>query len=165
MRGSYVVCRMPHVVLTATLMLWSAPSLASCISTCRAARGCEYDYSSLSCKLAGDDCLFKCDTEAPSTKNYGAISYSRESEFSGTSHGFSNRASAEARAQTECAIGGRDCKVIVWFWNSCAAIAVGGDVVAWGRDPSLRVAKASALNECRNSDGAGCRIEDLACSP
>jgi hypothetical protein len=24
MRGSYVVCRMPHVVLTATLMLWSA---------------------------------------------------------------------------------------------------------------------------------------------
>ena len=123
------------------------------------------DYSSLSCKLAGDDCLFKCDTEAPSTKNYGAISYSRESEFSGTSHGFSNRASAEARAQTECAIGGRDCKVIVWFWNSCAAIAVGGDVVAWGRDPSLRVAKASALNECRNSDGAGCRIEDLACSP
>jgi hypothetical protein len=95
---------------------------------------------------------------------YGAIAYSRRTGHYGYSDRAATRIGAERRAMELCE--GRDCKVEVWFRNSCGALATSenGRIFGWAHDTSLREAKAIAVRNCRNEGGRGCRVLISACT-
>ena len=69
---------------------------------------------------------------------------------------------ANAAALANCAR--RDCEVIVTFHDTCAAIAVGGGMVAWAWAASQRDAEAGAKAECVKLGGKSCQVKAWACS-
>jgi len=95
---------------------------------------------------------------------YGAIAYSRRTGHYGYSNRADSRRSAERRALESCE--GRDCKIEVWFRNSCGALATSenGQTIGWAHDTSLRDAKISAIEHCRDEGGRRCRVVVSACS-
>ena len=95
---------------------------------------------------------------------YGAIAYSRRTGHYGYSNRSDSRARAERRALESCE--GRDCKIEVWFRNSCGALATSenGQTTGWAHDTRLRDAKETAVQQCREQGGHRCRIVVSACS-
>ncbi|HSY50167.1 MAG TPA: DUF4189 domain-containing protein [Thermoanaerobaculia bacterium] len=95
---------------------------------------------------------------------YGAIAYSRHTGHYGVSDRAESRERAERRALDKCE--GRDCKIEVWFRNSCGALATGedGDIVGWAHDNHLDDAKEHAVRNCRNNGGHRCRVIISACA-
>jgi len=96
---------------------------------------------------------------------YGAIAYSRRTGHYGYADNSGSREGAERRALERCEA--RDCKVEVWFRNSCAALATGegGLIYGWAHDTSLREAKENATEHCRTEGGHHCRVLISACTP
>lgn len=96
---------------------------------------------------------------------YGAIAYSRRTGHYGYADNAGSREAAERRALERCER--RDCKVEVWFRNSCGALATGedGQIYGWAHDTSLREAKESAVEHCRHEGGRRCRVLISACTP
>jgi hypothetical protein len=96
---------------------------------------------------------------------YGAIAYSPTDGIFGHARAGANRAIAEVVALQFCrAHGGRSCRVVYWFRNSCAALA-SGRRHGWGvyGGGAVRAAQAGALAACR-AHTAGCRIRVWVCS-
>ena len=95
---------------------------------------------------------------------YGAIAYSRHTGHYGYWHGAESRAGAERRAREAC--DRRDCRVEVWFRNSCGALASGEDseIFGWGHDVSLGEAKEIAIRNCRREGGRHCRVLVSSCA-
>ncbi|HEX3067257.1 MAG TPA: DUF4189 domain-containing protein [Thermoanaerobaculia bacterium] len=96
---------------------------------------------------------------------YGAIAYSTRTGNYGYADNAGTRAGAERRALENCER--RDCKVEVWFRNSCGALATGegGRIYGWAQNSSLREAKESAVEHCRHEGGRRCRVVISACTP
>jgi serine/threonine-protein kinase len=96
---------------------------------------------------------------------YGAIAYSQRTGHYGYADNAGTRAGAERRALDNCE--GRDCKIEVWFRNSCGALATGegGRIYGWAQNASLREAKESAVEHCRHEGGRRCRVVISACTP
>ena len=96
---------------------------------------------------------------------YGAIAYSRRTRHYGYADNAGSREAAERRAMERCE--GRDCKVEVWFRNSCGALATGedGQIFGWAHDTNLREAKENAVEQCRSRGGHRCRVVISACTP
>jgi hypothetical protein len=96
---------------------------------------------------------------------YGAIAYSVRTGHYGFADNAGTRGGAERRALENCE--GRDCKVMVWFRNSCGALATGegGRVYGWAHDTSLREAKVNAVEHCRHQGGHHCQVVISACTP
>jgi len=96
---------------------------------------------------------------------YGAIAYSPRTGHYGYADNARSRGGAERLALENCE--GRDCKVQVWFYNSCGALATGegGRIFGWAHDTSLREAKESAVEQCRSRGGRRCRVVISACTP
>lgn len=94
---------------------------------------------------------------------YGAIAYSLRTHRYGYSTGESSRDDAEQSALSYCKVA--DCRIQVWFRNSCAAFATGneGSVTGWGYDTNPRKARQRALNECKKR-ATDCRVLIAACS-
>jgi hypothetical protein len=95
---------------------------------------------------------------------YGAIAYSRHTGHYGYWKGAESRAGAERHALEACE--GRDCRVEVWFRNSCGALATGEDgrIIGWAHDVRLGEAQEQALQNCRHEGGRRCRVVISACS-
>jgi serine/threonine-protein kinase len=95
---------------------------------------------------------------------YGAIAYSRRTGHYGYSNRADSQRSAERRALESCE--GRDCKIQVWFRNSCGALATSenGQTTGWAHDTSLRDAKVTAVEQCRDNGGRRCHVVVSACS-
>jgi serine/threonine-protein kinase len=95
---------------------------------------------------------------------YGAIAYSLRTGHYGYADNAATRAGAERRALDLCER--RDCKIEVWFLNSCGALATSenGQYFGWAHDTSLREAKEIAVRNCRREGGRGCRVLVSACS-
>ena len=95
---------------------------------------------------------------------YGAIAYSRHTRHYGYWKGAESRAGAERRALEACK--GRDCRIEVWFRNSCGALATGegGQVVGWAHENRLHEAEERAIRACRNEGGRHCEVVISACS-
>jgi hypothetical protein len=95
---------------------------------------------------------------------YGAIAYSRRTGHYGYWKGANSRAAAERRALDACV--GRDCRIEVWFRNSCGALATaeGGQIVGWAHDTSLEEAQEQAVRNCRHEGGRRCRVLISACA-
>jgi hypothetical protein len=100
-------------------------------------------------------------TEAVAADTYGAIAFSPSSGADGYSYNFSSRSGAEEKALQEC---GRGCKVVIWFRNACAALAVGrgngyGSYYAVDEEDAVE----GAINECRKNT-SNCGIKRQVCS-
>ena len=95
---------------------------------------------------------------------YGAIAYSRRTGHYGWANRAESRVGAERRALEKCE--GRDCKIEVWFHNSCGALATGeeGEIVGWAHDSSLEEAREHALRNCRHEGGHRCQVRASVCS-
>lgn len=94
---------------------------------------------------------------------FGAIAYSKRTHRYGYSSNEGSRRDAEQTALGECRAS--DCRIQVWFRNSCAAFAVGngGDATGWAYDQNPRKARLRALNECKKRAN-DCRVLIEACS-
>lgn len=98
--------------------------------------------------------------------NYGSIAYSPQSGASGWSYDHSTRRSAEAKALRNCKQHAADCEIVVWFVNSCGAVAVGVDnsrLYAGTWAGSRAAAERAALAACAKL-GSACRIDTWTCS-
>lgn len=97
-------------------------------------------------------------------EEFGAIAFSQSTEAYGFSHNYSTRRQAENVALNACAERAGDCRIAVWFYDMCGALAV-GDGDGWGAayEGSQSAAQSSALNYCRQNT-TGCRLELSFCS-
>ena len=112
--------------------------------------------------------------QAPHVRKYGAIALSASTVEYGFSYNFDSQERAEEAALTYCysnANKPRDCKVLVWFYDACASLAIKPDSgrkdAAWGAQwaSSAQSANVKALEECQKYGGNGCKIERSFCSP
>jgi hypothetical protein len=99
-----------------------------------------------------------------SQKSYGAIAYSAKDKGCGWSFGWNSQSKAEQVALDNCSKRGSQCKGIVWFSNSCGAVASDGDIVTWGQASAKRTAEQSALEKCIKAGGKKCAVEISQCS-
>jgi hypothetical protein len=106
----------------------------------------------------------KCQTTCSNKRSYGAIAYSARDKGAGWSFGWDDQAKAEKVALDNCSGRGAACKTIVWYYNSCGAVAADGNIVTWGRDNTRRRAEQTALAECTKGRGKKCAIEASQCS-
>lgn len=85
---------------------------------------------------------------AAEAAEFGAIAYSTRTGSHGYSHNFPTRNQAERAALRNCRAYARDCSVVVYFYNACAALAVGnsyGYGYGCGRPRSGAVDSAEAM--------------------
>lgn len=103
-------------------------------------------------------------TGAASAAEFGAIAYSPGTGSYGYSHNYPSRGQAERVAQANCLNYAGDCRIIVYFYNACAALAVGHSFgYGYGYALGPRQSRAIALANCRNND-RGCRVVESVCS-
>ena len=83
----------------------------------------------------------------------------------GVSAGKESRESAEQQAISQCQAHsrGKVCKVLVAYYNQCAAVAWGDKGSFWARSPDLKDAEATTLSNCEKST-TNCDIYYSACS-
>ncbi|MCC5989622.1 MAG: DUF4189 domain-containing protein [Pararhodobacter sp.] len=99
-----------------------------------------------------------------SANAWGAIAFSRSTGAHGYSHNYGSRGAAESRALSGCRRYGPGCQVVVYFFNSCGALAVGqgnGYGVAWSGNRGD--AQTRAVRAC-NSYTSRCRVQRTVCS-
>ena len=137
---------------------------ADCYTDCMALYGCESSIESSYCSGTSARCSTEC-RHGGGTKSYGAIAYSVRDEAYGYSDNFENQEKAESAALKYCSEHGSGCEVMVWFYNSCGAVAANGDTATWGQEASKMGAERQALDECKRAGGKNCEIKISHCSP
>ena len=109
-----------------------------------------------------DICVKQC---SKARTPYGAIAYGAESTAAGWSYDYATKAKADRRALTDCAKHGDDCKIVVSFQDSCAAVAAGdNNRFAVGQAPKSEQARASALAACTHEGGTNCEVQAWSCA-
>jgi hypothetical protein len=98
---------------------------------------------------------------AAAADTFGAIAYSQANGAHGYGYKARSREAAEEKALQEC---GPSCKVVIWFRNSCAALAVGkgrgyGTFYSANKDAVV----VGAVRECRKNT-SGCELTRMVCS-
>jgi hypothetical protein len=150
-------------ILSICLGLFSAAGTAQadCVSACQASTYCDSEmHASGECGRRLNDCYInECNK-----KTYGAIAYGRESGAYGYAYDFSDPQSAENEAMSTCTVNGNDCRVVVDFWNTCAAIAADGNIVGYGLDDNESVAQDQALAACEKDGGSQCEVKAWSCN-
>jgi hypothetical protein len=113
--------------------------------------------------------------QAAVSQAYGAIAYSPSDKAIGISQRAVNQEAAEQEAMGRCAViaGGDNCRIAVWFYNACAALAVAPNG-AWGADfglttsgelmKGINAAFQKAKARCQSFGGDGCQLEQATCS-
>jgi hypothetical protein len=97
-------------------------------------------------------------------RSYGAIAYGAQSGSIGWSRAFADPQAAENEALSDCANHGGDCRVVIDFWNACAAVAADGPHVAYGLGDDQRLADAGAMAACQEAGGTRCAVQGGSCS-
>jgi hypothetical protein len=111
------------------------------------------------------DALYRCHIECEVGNSYGAIAYSAKDQGVGWSRGSDDLSKAKKAAMDNCAARGSACKLLVWFNNSCGALATDGNIVRWGTALVKHNADQRALAECKKAAGKECAIQASVCSP
>jgi hypothetical protein len=106
----------------------------------------------------------KCERMCADKKVYGAIAYSARDKGAGWSYGWDDQGTAEKVALSNCSKRGTACKLVIWFYNSCGAVAADGSIVTWGRDSRKAGAQQIALDECVKAGGNKCALQASQCS-
>jgi serine/threonine protein kinase, bacterial len=96
-----------------------------------------------------------------SRDNWGAIAYSESTGRYGYVYDYPSQAAAINSAVERCKA--QDCRAVVWFKNSCAALAKGGTNYGYSIGDTRADVEAKALAECRKR-GGGCRVIQWVCT-
>ncbi|URL59526.1 DUF4189 domain-containing protein [Luteibacter flocculans] len=95
---------------------------------------------------------------------WGAIALDKDAGDAGTIADRDTKAIAVHDAMSDCkARGAQGCKVVLTYYNQCAAIAWSDDSYGASTDKNLQMAEDGALGACRKN-GTGCKIVYSACS-
>jgi len=147
----------------------AGPTMADCVVWCMAGySGCSKDYQ-ISQIEAGTYCSQRqsaCEAKCQSKKAFGSVAYSKTTGAAGWSDSHDNKQDAERTALSQCTQNGADCRVIVTFANSCAAVAVGDDgvVVAKLADSGDEAGEAAVLACSDAGGGDSCTVQAWSCS-
>jgi hypothetical protein len=108
------------------------------------------------------DCLAK---NAPHGVN-GAIAYGARGVAFGYAFDKDSEAAAKATALDNCKQHGDDCKIVISFSKTCAAVAAVEEksVFSVGQGSSQDKAETAAMTACSRKYGAGCEVEVWTCS-
>lgn len=99
-----------------------------------------------------------------SAAEFGAIAFSTSTGAHGYSHNFKSRVQAERVALRACRAYGGGCRVVVYFYNACGALAVGRrNGYGFGWAPGRGTAKNIAMAACRQRTSS-CRTVRSVCS-
>jgi len=142
----------------------AAPARADCVADCFSATYCDREmHASGECGRKLNDCyLSQCKR---SSRSYGAIAYGAQSTAAGWAFDFGTAGDAGRRALSNCTQHGDDCKVVVSFSNSCAAVAAGTNKrFATGQASNREQAQANAVAACGREGGAQCKIQAWSCA-
>lgn len=151
-------------------VLIAAPSIAraDCFDECMSIKNCWHkgQPDSSYCGSAEVNCQRECELkeQGGDVRSYGAIAYSRHDGSYGYSGGQNSRGEAEKLALNYCKQYDRYCRVMVWFYNSCGAVAADGKKTGWGRADSEYEAQQNAIRSCEKSHGKSCQIQVSHCS-
>jgi hypothetical protein len=150
-------------VLGIAMIAPSEAARADCVSDCEAATYCDSEmHASGECADKLNACyLSEC--SKPKVL-YGAIAYDIDSGAFGYSYDFHDAPGAEEKALAGCNATGNDCKVMVDFWNTCAAVATAGKTVAYGLGKSQQLAENEAITACTKDGGSGCDVLAWSCT-
>jgi hypothetical protein len=150
-------------VLVAGLGLVVAAGMAKadCVSACQASTYCDSEMNaSGECGRLLNDCyLNQCNKTL-----YGSIAYGTRSGAVGWSYDFNDAPSAEKEALRNCSANGNDCRVVVDFWNSCAAVAADGTTIAYGLGDNQGQAEQGAIASCEEDGGSNCAVQAWSCT-
>lgn len=109
-------------------------------------------------------CSYQCSHQQNGGKSYGAIAYSAKDGGYGYSDGQGDQKQAEKTALKYCKQHGKKCESLIWFYNSCGAVAADGKKVGWAQHASSSAAQQNALQFCRKQGGKNCEIKVVHCS-
>ncbi len=158
-------------VIFFSLFFYRFASADNCFVDCMRAAGCwdsRSDENVSFCSGTNARCSSECrnsgNSSGNSHKSYGAIAYSKKDGGYGYSDGKINRGQAEKTALKYCKQYGKKCKVAVWFYNQCGAVAVDGRKIGVGLGDSNLAANEDALKECRKSGKKNCEVKVSHCS-
>lgn len=152
-------------IVAAGFVPFAAPAWADCAGACTSDYYvCTRGYDERSCTTQRSICMMKCTTAAE--RLYGAIAYSPAKGVWGTARRLRAQSAAERQALNECRQkGGTDCSVL-YFYDSCGALARSSDG-AYGKEHGSTRATAErlALAHCRNyAKGDTCRVAISICA-
>lgn len=141
------------------LFLYGLTLLITCFRTSAIAGDCLPDCMSVTncwnmganpstpaCGIYLAACQQKCRNNSKGV--YGAIAYNVKTGSYGFSNSWDNREKAEKTALGYCSKYGKGCKSMVWFSNSCGAVASDGKKATWGQASSVPAAERQALDKC-----------------
>lgn len=94
---------------------------------------------------------------------YGALAFSEDDGAWGWSADYATKAKANRVAMDKCQENGESCKVVLTFWNTCAAFANGDGGHGWAYDNNIAKAKKRAIKEC-NKYASDCEVKVWACT-
>lgn len=149
----------------AVILVVAAPAvMADCVNDCRSATYCDSTmHASGECGRRLEAC-YRAECNKP-TRTYGAIAYGAESTAAGWSYDFGTPGDAGRKALSTCRARGGDCKVVLTFSNSCAALAVADDKRFMTAQAKTRqAAEASALAACKGEGGINCEVQAWSCT-
>lgn len=145
------------------VLAYSAAAFADCYDECMSIKGCWHKgegYSSY-CGSAEVNCGRECELKKSNQKSYGAIAYSTNDGSYGYSNGQDSRGEAEQIALNYCNRYSKNCKAMVWFQNSCGAVAADGKKTGWGQADTESEAQQKALKSCGKKK---CEVKVSHCS-
>jgi len=158
---------MVMIASAAAALAWAMPAAADCMSSCQGEYyACTNAYDSRDCATRRSICQHRC--VIGNQRQFGAIAFSPSTGAYGYSFDYSSRNEAERRAIAECKArdGGGDCATEIWFYDNCAALAVGASTArhaAYAADKAA--ASRRALEACKGRNGgAACEIKASVCS-
>jgi serine/threonine-protein kinase len=99
-----------------------------------------------------------------SASEFGAIAFSPSTGAHGYAFNHNSRRAAERAAMNGCRGYGGGCRIVVWFSDACAALAVGdgyGYGYSWAE--SRNQAQNRAIREC-NTQTSSCEVVRWVCS-
>ena len=142
-------------------------SAGDCYVDCMLASGCwgaRSDENVSYCSDTEATCTVRC--MHAGGRSYGAIAYSPKNGAYGFSDSWPDQKKAEETALGYCSKNGKGCKIQVWFYDSCGAVAAGsgGRKTGWGQGDSAGEAGQQALEKCKKSGGENCEIKTSHCS-
>ena len=153
------------IPLLIVISFFPAAASADCFDECMSIKNCWHKgqtYSSY-CGSAEVNCETECRNKeaAANRKSYGAIAYSAKDGSYGYSENQQNRRDAEKVALDYCSQHSDKCRVMVWYYNSCGAVAADGRKVGWGHADNDYDAQQKALKSCRKKN---CQVQVSRCS-
>lgn len=141
---------------------------ADCASYCQGDYwACIESSDSSACGTQRAICVQDCISNGETGENFGAIAFSPSTEIYGYSRDYALQSDAESRALKECraAGGSKDCEVVLWFRNTCGALASDGEG-AYGAEWAETALQAQnrALAYCAEQTSRSCSVRFSLCT-